>query len=145
MAKDRLLQLRLTTVSRYSLLTLCSTLLAVVSLTAAESTGDAPPRLLPKGQLPNDQRLQPLKDLDGYFPFKPCETPAEWGLRAERVRRDLAVALGLWPMPEKTPLNAVIHGRIDRPDYSVEKVYFESIPGFFVTGNLYRPKGKSGR
>jgi len=145
MAKDRLLQLGLTSVSRYSLLTLCSTLLAVVPLTAAESTGDVPPRLLPKGQLPNDQRLQPLKDLDGYFPFKPCETPAEWGLRAERVRRDLAVALGLWPMPEKTPLNAVIHGRIDRPDYYVEKVYFESIPGFFVTGNLYRPKGKSGR
>jgi dienelactone hydrolase len=102
-------------------------------------------RVLPKGQLPNDQRLEALKDLDGYFPFKPCQTTEKWAVRAEGVRRELAVALGLWPMPEKTPLNAVIHGRIDQPDYTVEKVCFESLPGFLVTGNLYRPKGKTGR
>ena len=47
-------------------------------------------------------------------------------------------------MPTRTPLNAVIHGKIDRPEYTVEKVYFESVPGFFVTGNLYRPKNKTG-
>src|SRR5512147_2341313 len=103
MAKDRLLQLGLTSVSRCSLLTLVSVLLAAVPGSAAESAGDAL-RVLPKGRLPNDQRLQPLKDLDGYFPFKPRETPAEWNLRAGQVRRELAVALGLWPMPEKTPL-----------------------------------------
>jgi dienelactone hydrolase len=55
------------------------------------------------------------------------------------------VALGLWPLPEKTPLNPVIHGKIDRADYTVEKVYFESYPGFYVTGNLYRPKGRTGK
>ena len=48
-------------------------------------------------------------------------------------------------MPTKTPLNAVIHGKIERPDYTVEKVYFESAPGFFVTGNLYRPKDVKGK
>jgi len=103
------------------------------------------PRVLPEGTLPNDVRLQPLKDLDGYFPFHACESPAEWAHRAERVRRQMQVALGLWPMPQRTPLNPVIHGKIDRGDYTVEKVYFESYPGFFVTGNLYRPKGKSGK
>src|SRR5947209_7014682 len=45
----------------------------------------------------------------------------------------------------KTPLNVVIHGKIERPEYSVEKVYFESAPGFFVTGNLYRPKDARGK
>ena len=145
MSNHRRFQLRLTRLIGGPLLIVLSTLLAVASLHAAESADDAPLRVLPKGQLPKDQRLQPLKDLEGYFPFKPRETPAEWDLRAEQVRRELAVALGLWPMPEKTPLNAVIHGKIDRPDYTVEKVYFESIPGFFVTGNLYRPKGKTGR
>jgi dienelactone hydrolase len=103
------------------------------------------PRALQEGQALNDRRLQPLKDLDGYFPFSPPRTAAEWDARAERLRRQLLVSLGLWPMPTKTALNAVIHGKIDRQDHTIEKVYFESAPGFFVTGNLYRPKGKNGK
>jgi acetyl xylan esterase AXE1 len=105
----------------------------------------AVPRALPAGEVPNDSRLQPLKELGGYFPFTPPKSKHEWEERAERVRRQILVAEGLWPMPTKTPLHAVIHGRIDRPDYTVEKVYFESAPGFFVTGNLYRPKNTRGK
>jgi dienelactone hydrolase len=95
--------------------------------------------------LPDDVRLQPLKDLNGYFPFTPPKSRAEWKARAERVRRQILVAEGLWPMPTKGPLRAVIHGKIERPDYTVEKVFFESAPGFFVTGNLYRPKDVEGK
>ncbi|MCL4203953.1 MAG: acetylxylan esterase [Pirellulaceae bacterium] len=87
-----------------------------------------------------DVRHQPLKDLNGYFPFEPPASLGEWELRKEYVRRQILVAAGLWPMPTKTPLNAVFHGKIDCGRYTVEKVYFESAPGFFVTGNLYRPK-----
>jgi dienelactone hydrolase len=97
------------------------------------------------GEIPNDIRLQPVKDLDGYFPFTPPPTKELWEKRAKFVREQLEVALGLWPLPEKTPLNAVMHGKMDMGDYTVEKVYFESMPGFFVTGSLYRPKGKTGR
>ena len=57
----------------------------------------------------------------------------------------MLVANGLWPMPAKTPLNPVIHGKVERDDYTVEKVIFESLPGHYVTGNLYRPKGKTGK
>jgi len=92
-----------------------------------------------------DVRLQPLKDLNGYFPFTPPRSLPEWEQRREYVRRQILVAAGLWPMPAKTPLNAVIHGRIDCDGYTVEKVYFESAPGFFVTSNLYRPKKIQGR
>ena len=97
------------------------------------------------GTIPQDVRLQPVKDLDGYFPFKVPPSKEVWEKRAKFVREQLLVSQGLWPMPEKTPLNAVIHGKMDMGDYTVEKVYFESMPGFFVTGNLYRPKGKSGK
>ncbi len=118
----------------------------IVLLTAASmAAGVAAPRALPEGQLPDDVRLQPLKDLDGYFPFVPPRSVEDWTARGERVRRQLLVTLGLWPMPSKTPLNPVIHGKIDRGDYTVEKVYFESVPGFFVTGNLYRPKTRTGK
>ncbi|NOY00137.1 MAG: acetylxylan esterase [Verrucomicrobia bacterium] len=67
----------------------------------------------------------------------------EWAERQKQIKRRIKVSAGLWPMPEKTPLNAVIHGKKDMGDYTVEKVYFESLPGHFVTGNLYRPAGDS--
>ena len=92
-----------------------------------------------------DARLQPPKDLNGYFPFNPPSSLSDWEARKDYLRRQILVAAGLWPMPTKTPLNAVIHGKIDRGEYTVEKVYFESLPGFFVTGNLYRPKNLKGK
>ena len=92
-----------------------------------------------------DARLGPLKDLNGYFPFPSPKSVQEWEPRRDFVRRQLTVSQGLWPMPTKTPLNAVIHGKIDQGDYTIEKVYFESAPGFFVTGNLYRPKNIAGK
>ena len=103
------------------------------------------PRVSAQGMLPADFRLAPLKDLDGYFPFTPPSTLEQWQARSGVVRRQLQTAVGLWPMPERTPLNAVIHGKIDGGDYTVEKVYFESLPGFFVSGNLYRPKNVTGK
>ncbi len=112
----------------------------LASLALGMGARGAAPRALPAGRLPNDVRLQPLKDLDGYFPFTPASDREAWEKRAERVRRQLLVTLGLWPAPAKTPLNPVIHGRIERDEYTVEKVYFESLPGFYVTGSLYRPK-----
>lgn len=123
----------------------CLRLLLCVGAAFSPSALAGAPRALPEGQLPNDLRFQPLKDLDGYFPFTPPTTVEAWQRRADAVRRQLLVTLGLWPAPTKTPLNAVVHGKVEREDYTVEKVYFESVPGFFVTGNLYRPKGRSGR
>ena len=92
-----------------------------------------------------DVRLQPLKDLNGYFPFNSPASLTDWNVRKEYVRRQILVAAGLWPIPTKTPLNAAIYGKIDRGEYTIEKVYFESAPGLFVTGNLYRPKNIRGK
>ena len=92
-----------------------------------------------------DSRFGPLKDLNGYFPFAAPASVQAWEPRRDFVRRQLLVSQGLWPMPTKTPLNAVIHGKIDQGEYTIEKVYFESAPGFFVTGNLYRPKNVTGK
>lgn len=121
----------------------------VLALALALAPGSAAlaagPRVLPTAQLPADHRLEPLKDLDGYFPFTPPTSKVAWAKRAERVRRQILVSQGLWPMPTKGPLNAVIHGKVEREGYTVEKVYFESAPGLFVTGNLYRPKNVSGK
>ncbi len=66
---------------------------------------------------------------------------AEWEPRAAYLREHILASAGLLPMPDRTPLNAVVFGELAHPDYTVAKVYFESLPGFFVTGNLYRPAG----
>jgi len=89
---------------------------------------------------------RPLRDLNkSDFPFTPVPDAAAWTARRAEIRDRVLLASGLLPMPEKMPLRAVIHGRIERDDYTVDKVYFESLPGNFVTGNLYLPKKISGK
>lgn len=45
-------------------------------------------------------------------------------------------------MPDKTPLNPKYYQKIEHSDYIVEKVTIETYPGFFLSGNIYRPKGE---
>lgn len=59
------------------------------------------------------------------------------------VRKLIRQSFG--PEPEKTPLNARVTSVVERDAYRIENTIFESRPGYLVTGNLYVPKGKSGR
>ncbi len=59
------------------------------------------------------------------------------------VRERIRACFG--PEPERTPLNPRVTGTVEREAYRIEKVVFESRPGFLVTSNLYLPKGRSGR
>ena len=99
-------------------------------------------RVTPSGSTPEDARLGDLNHLNGYFPFKVPATREKWEERAEQLRRRILVANGLWPLPEKTPLEPVLHGKTVRDGFTVEKVYFQSYPGHFVSGLLFRPEGE---
>ncbi len=68
------------------------------------------------------------------------KTRADAEAYVSTVRQEIRECFG--PMPEKTPLNARITGTLDRDVYHIEKVIFESRPGYMVTGNLYVPKGR---
>jgi len=70
------------------------------------------------------------------------KTLDEWKIRAKRIREGILQGSGLINPPEKNPLNPIIHSKRTFAGYSVENVAFESLPGFYVTGNLYRPTGK---
>lgn len=133
-------------VSRRTALKITSVALVGAAVSTRPSLARADvPRVLAEGQLPADKRLGALKDLNGYFPFTPSKTPEEWAKRAEYVRRQILVSCGLWPMPARPAIQAKIHGKVDRDDYTVEKVYFESHPGLYVTGSLYRPRNMTGK
>jgi dienelactone hydrolase len=120
-------------------------ILVVAGIVVSSGARAAGPRVLPANQLPADTRLGPLKGEQGDFSFVPARSPEEWKQRSEQVRRILRVTLGLWPMPTSTPLHPVLHGKMDREDYTVEKVAFETLPGFYTTGSLYRPRDREGK
>jgi len=63
----------------------------------------------------------------------------QWKERAEQVREGILRGTELLPLPEKCPLKPIIHGKRKYDGYTVQNVAFESLPGVFVTGNLYRP------
>ncbi len=86
-----------------------------------------------------------VRDLNTpHMPTIPA-SKAEWEARRKRLRTQLLASCGLVPMPDKTPLNPRITGKHEFPDYSVENVALETMPGFYLCGNLYKPKGKPGR
>lgn len=90
-------------------------------------------------RLNQDERLGGLLGEEGDFLFEPYASKEEWLQRQERLKSILQVTLGLWPPPARTPLVPIIHGRRAFDGYAIEKVILESAPGFFLTGNLYRP------
>jgi hypothetical protein len=67
------------------------------------------------------------------------ESLEAWNARARELKMQVRVALGLHPMPKLSQKPAVIHGLRKMDGYTIEKVYFESLEGFYVTGSLYRP------
>jgi cephalosporin-C deacetylase-like acetyl esterase len=72
--------------------------------------------------------------------LREIRTVEDWNATRDEYRRQLRDMLGLDPMPERTPLNAVTTGTVDHPEFTVEKLHFQSSPGLYVTGNLYVPK-----
>jgi dienelactone hydrolase len=123
-----------------------ASLLLVLTAASARSAEEDPTRVLPPGEKPADNRIGKLRTLDDKdFFLRVPDSKEAWAARRKAVREQMLVATGLWPLPAKTPLHAVIHGKIDRDEYTIEKVFFASYPGHYVSGNLYRPKGKSGK
>ncbi|RME93638.1 MAG: acetylxylan esterase [Verrucomicrobia bacterium] len=58
----------------------------------------------------------------------------------DKLRQELRDMLGLHPWPPRRPLHATVTGRIEKEDFVVEKLHFQSLPGLYVTANLYLPR-----
>ncbi len=82
------------------------------------------------------------RDLNTHHLFAPPTSREAWEPRAAEIRTQILFSAGLVPMPAKTPLHPLVTGKIDGPDYTVENVALETRPGFYLCGNLYRPKGR---
>ncbi|MBW7940257.1 MAG: acetylxylan esterase, partial [Candidatus Omnitrophica bacterium] len=91
-----------------------------------------------------DGRLQAVRKIETFYSFPRYTDLAAWEARKAELRTHLWVSMGAYPEPPKTPLNAKIYDKMEFSDFAVEKAFFESLPGFYATGTLYRPKGKTG-
>ena len=69
----------------------------------------------------------------------------EWEAKRGELKQQFFDMLGLWPLPERTPLNAKVTGTIERDAFTVEMIHVQSKPGLYVTGNLYLPKRIEGK
>jgi cephalosporin-C deacetylase-like acetyl esterase len=65
---------------------------------------------------------------------------ADWEKRRPEMRRRFLDMLGLWPLPPRTDLHAIVTGKLETDNYIIEKLHFQSMPGLYVTANLYVPK-----
>ncbi|MCE5271382.1 acetylxylan esterase [bacterium] len=108
--------------------------LVLVSMFAAGSA---------RGQLPqSDTRAASLMDADHFdaaLRIPPLGGREAWEVRRAELRQSVQLSLGLWPLPERNPLNAKVFDWKEGPGFKVAKVYFESLPGYMATGNLYLP------
>jgi dienelactone hydrolase len=98
-----------------------------------------PPSDAPRGMVEAHLLAQAMAALDrreaAYEKVKTPEQVAAW----QNERREFFLRQ-LGGLPERTPLNAQITGTLDRGDYRIEKVIFESEPQHHVTALLYLPK-----
>jgi dienelactone hydrolase len=68
------------------------------------------------------------------------KTKADAEKYVRSVQEKIRLCFG--PEPERTPLNPRTTGVVERDQYRIEKVIFDSRPGFPVTANLYIPTGR---
>ena len=114
--------------------------LTVSGLTWTQETPTDTEEPWPPGHnIPEQQAAAALEEMGATWNDK-----VTWQRRRQRIRQHVLDELQLSPPPERTDLRPVIHSRIEHDDYAVSNVYFESFPGFYVTGNLYEPLGRQG-
>ena len=102
-------------------------------------------RVYPESAGPcGDERPGKCRHLNLRYTMPKYKTRKAWERRADWLRRHVRVSSGLIPEPPRTPLKPRIFGKLDRDGYTIEKAFIESRPGFYVCGNLYRPRGQKG-
>jgi dienelactone hydrolase len=81
-----------------------------------------------------------MKQLEEITP-----TLKDWQARSAHIKKHILKGMKLETLPKKTPLNAKFTNKRTYKGYTVESVSFESSPGYYVTGSLYKPTDFKGK
>lgn len=91
-----------------------------------------------------DGRNAQVPDHNTHFRMPAYSSRRAWEARKVQLRNQILSAAGLLPIPQKNPLRPTITKHVDGEGFSVEAVLLETLPGYYLGGNLYRPAGKKG-
>jgi hypothetical protein len=117
-------------------------LLTIAVVVLGSPQASAQPYPADRGQ-PGDRMIQDYLDAETqhiHATFKDdLQSYEHWQQQRPRYVEEYYYMLGLWPLPEKTPLKPTVTGTFEGDGYTVENLHYQSRPGLYVTGNLYRP------
>jgi dienelactone hydrolase len=91
---------------------------------------------------PADVRNVEVYTFKTHFRPRDYASRREWESRRSQLREQVLSAAGLLPAPEKTPLKPRVVRRFDYEGYSIEVVLLETLPGYFLGGDLYIPTAR---
>ncbi|HUF62730.1 MAG TPA: prolyl oligopeptidase family serine peptidase [Verrucomicrobiales bacterium] len=120
-----------------ALLTACLACIVVATSAFAQALGE-PDRSEPGDAMIQDYLARETARLAMKWDAG-AKSLAGWQAQRPEYYEQYLYMLGLWPLPEKTPLAATVTGNYEGDGYVVENLHYESRPKLYVTGNLYRP------
>lgn len=127
-------------------------LLGSIMLLTSQSLLAGGPEWIPEGLLPGARTTGPLLCQRDYLTPGEAEAiqaaalqafpnaPA-WSAFSAHLKLRIHEQMGLSPLPEKTPLRTILHSRREHDGYAVSNLAIETLPGYWLTGNLYAPLG----
>jgi dienelactone hydrolase len=120
-----------------------ASILALALVPTLAGRADGQPYGDPDRGEPGDAMIQAYlarvaSEQDGKFSGD-IKSLEHWNQQRNRFRDEYLFMLGLDPLPEKTPLRATVTGTFAGDGYIVENLHYQSVPGLYVTANLYRP------
>jgi dienelactone hydrolase len=115
---------------------IAAAVLAFASVAAAD-----PPADTERGDKLRDAYFRRQVQLIADASLADLTSRTDWEKKRPELHRQFLDMLGLWPLPPRTDLHATVTGTVETDDFTVEKLHFQSMPGLYVTANLYVPKG----
>ncbi len=91
------------------------------------------------GSLPSDPRDFVSVDSKTRFTPRHYTDLKGWEARRAALRRQILVSAGLWPLQPRGRVKTHRFGSVAKGPYVVEKLALETLPGFLVGANLYKP------
>lgn len=92
-----------------------------------------------------DSRNSQIPNTDTHFRMPAYASLEQWEARKQQLRAQILFAAGLDPLPDRNPLKPVVSAVANQPEYTIQKVLLETLPGYYLGGNLYKPAKASGK